>query len=180
MAGEHSFSSFLRVPSPINIFSSMAESLGYKLELSPSGRTCKQIIEAIGGIGGIGIVARSPELLNFLDRLAHEDLEIELDGEEGDELKRRKLSKGFAQLPQITEVLGRVNAGGLSNSSRHLNALVRSHVLKLGMALRCTECLHTSWFSLESVVPRMSCPRCLKKFSFPSASPPRRDDGPIG
>jgi hypothetical protein len=94
----------------------MAESLGYKLELSPAGRTCKQIIDAVGGIRATGIVARSPELLKFLDRLAHEDLEIELDGEDGDEPKRKKLYKGFAQLPQITEVLRRVNADGVSNS----------------------------------------------------------------
>jgi hypothetical protein len=76
VAGEHTFTSFLRVPSPINIFSSMAESLGYKLSLSPAGRTCQQIIAAVGGIKFIGIVARSPDLLKFLDRLAHDDLEV--------------------------------------------------------------------------------------------------------
>ncbi len=131
LAGELSFTSFLRVPSPINIFSSMAESLGYKLELSPAGRTCEQIIHALGSIRAMGLVARGPELLKFLDRLAHEDLEVELEGEEGDGAKR--------------------------------------------MALRCGECQHTSWFSLESLKPRMSCPHCLKKFSFPSGSPPQRN-----
>jgi len=175
LAGEHSFTSYLRVPSPINIFSSVAESLGYKLELSPAGRTCEQIIHALGGIRAMGMVARSPELLKFLDRLAHEDLEVDLEGEEGDETKKKKLRKDFATLPKVMEVLERVNAGGISNGSRHLKALIRSHVLKLGMALRCTECLHTSWFSLESLKPRMSCPHCLKKFNFPSGSPPHRD-----
>src|SRR5271165_2259163 len=175
LAGEHSFTSYLRVPSPINIFSSVAESLGYKLELSPAGRTCEQIIHALGGIRAMGMVARSPELLKFLDRLAHEDLEVDLEGEEGDETKKKKLRKDFATLPKVMEVLERVNAGGISNGSRHLKALIRSHVLKLGMALRCTECLHTSWFSLESLKPRMSCPHCLKIFSFPSGSPPHRD-----
>jgi hypothetical protein len=62
-----------------------------------------------------------------------------------------------------------------SKGSRHLEALIRSHVLKLGMALRCTECQHTSWFSLEDLRPRMSCPHCLKKFTFPSGSPPQRN-----
>jgi hypothetical protein len=176
LAGEHSFSSFLRVPSPINIFASMAESLGYKLSLSPAGRTCNQIIAAVGGIRAIGIVARSPELLRFLDRLAHEDLEVELEGEEGESGKRKKLHKSFALLPQVTELLERINTRGLSTSTNHLNALVRSNVLKLGMALRCTECLHTSWFSLESLAPRMPCPHCLAEFAFPSGSPPRRDD----
>jgi hypothetical protein len=56
------------VPSPINIFSSLAESVGYKLSLSPAGRTCEQIISAVGGLKMIGIVTRSPELLRFIDR----------------------------------------------------------------------------------------------------------------
>jgi len=175
LAGEDSFYSYLRVPSPINIFSSMAESLGYKLELSPAGRTCEQIIHALGSTMAIGLVAQGPELLKFLDRLAHEDLEVDLEGEGGDGAKRKKLHKGFAPLPKVMEVLERVNAKGFSKGGRHLNALIRSHVLKLGMALRCTECLHTSWFSLESLKPRMSCPHCLRKFDFPCGSPPHRD-----
>jgi hypothetical protein len=175
LAGEHSFTSFLRVPSPINIFSSMAESLGYKLQLSAAGRTCEQIIHALGSIRAMGLVARGPELLKFLDRLAHEDLEVELEGEEGDGAKKKKLHKSFAPLPQIVEILERANANRFSKGSRHLDALIRSHVLKLGMALRCGECQHTSWFSLEGLKPRMSCPHCLKKFSFPSGSPPQRN-----
>jgi hypothetical protein len=175
LTGEHSFTSFLRVPSPINIFSSMAESLGYKLELSPAGRTCEQMIHAPGSIRAMGLVARGPELLKFLDRLAREDLEVELEGEEGDGAKKKKLHKSFAPLPQIVEILERANANRFSKGSRHLDALIRSHVLKLGMALRCGECQHTSWFSLESLKPRMSCPHCLKKFSFPSGSPPQRN-----
>lgn len=174
VAGEHSFTTFLRVPSPINIFSSMAESLGYKLSLSPAGRTCQQIIAAVGGIKFIGIVARSPDLLKFLDRLAHDDLEVELDDEEG--TTRKRVHKDFALLPQVVEILERVNAGGPATSSGHLNALIRDNVLKLGMALRCSKCLHTSWFSLESLAPKMSCPHCLAKFGFPSGTPPRRND----
>jgi hypothetical protein len=174
LAGEHSFTSFLRVPSPINIFSSMAESLGYKLDLSPAGRTCEQIIHALGGIRAMGLVTRGPELLKFLDRLAHEDLEVEVD-DEGDGIRKKNLHKGFALLPGITETLERVNANRYSKGGRHLDALIRSHVLKLGMALRCTECQHTSWFSLGDLRPRLSCPHCLKKFSFPSGSPPQRN-----
>jgi len=175
LAGEHGFTSYMRVPTPINIFSSMAESLGYKLELSPAGRTLEQIIHTIGSIRAMGLVARAPELLKFLDRLAHEDLEVELGEEEKDEVKRKRLRKGFAPLPQVMEILERINANAISGGSQHLNALVRSQVLKLGMALRCTECLHTSWFSLESLKPSMSCPHCLKQFTFPSGSPPQRD-----
>jgi len=136
LAGEHSFTNHLRVPTPINIFSSMAESLGYKLDLSAAGRTLEQIVHAVGSIEAMGLVTRAPELLKFLDSLAHEDLEVELDGNEESGTKKKKLRKGFAPLPKVMEILERVNAKGISKGSRHLNALVRSHVLKLGMALR--------------------------------------------
>src|SRR5207248_1795490 len=52
---------------------------------------------------------------------------------------------------------------------------IRSHVLKLGMALRCSECRHTGWFSLEDLKPRMACPHCLRRFTFPAGSPPNRN-----
>jgi hypothetical protein len=170
-AGDLSFFSYLRVPSPINIFSSLAESVGYKLSLSPAGRTCEQIITAVGGLKMIGIATRSPELLRFIDRLAHEDLEVEL--ENGDGTRRKKVYKSYAPLSHVLEVVRKSNPEHQSVSGPHLNALIRCNVLKLGMALRCTECLNSSWFSLESLSPTMPCPRCLARFDFPAGSPPR-------
>jgi len=169
LAGEYSFSNYLRVPSPINIFTSLAASLEYKLSLSPAGRTCEQIIAAVGGLDMLGIVARSPELLRFIDRLAHEDLEVEIDSDQG--AARKKMHKSYAPLSQVLEVIHKSNMEHPSVSTAHLNALIRCKVLKLGMALRCSECQHTSWFSLEDLAPRLSCPRCLAEFEFPSGSP---------
>jgi hypothetical protein len=128
----------------------------------------------------MGLVTRAPELLKFLDSLAHEDLEVELDGDEEGGTKKKKLRKGFAPLPKVMEILERVNAKGISKGSRHLDALVRSHVLKLGMAVRCTECLHTSWFSLESLKPRMSCPHCLKSSASPRGRRRTETNEPTG
>jgi hypothetical protein len=173
LAGEHSFPSYLRVPSPINIFSSLTDSLGYKLSLSPAGSTCEQIIAAVGGLNLIGIVARSPELLRFIDRLAHEDLEVEIDSDEG--VARKKMHKSYAPLPQVLEVIHKSNMEHPSGGTAHLNALIRCKILKLGLALRCSECQHTSWFSLEDLAPRLSCSRCLAEFEFPSGSPPHKN-----
>lgn len=172
-AGAFSSFSFLRVPSPINIFSSLAESVGYKLSLSPAGRTCEQIISAVGGLRMIGIASRSAELVRFIDRLAHEDLEVEVENEDGSPGKRKKLYKPYAPLDHTLEVVRKSNPDHQSVSGPHLNALIRCNVLKLGMALRCTECLNTSWFSLENLSFKLPCPRCLAEFSFPEGSPPR-------
>ena len=48
----------------------------------------------------------------------------------------------------------------------HISALLRYNVLKVGMSLSCTECLHTSWFSLEDIKPTVKCPRCMAEFQF--------------
>src|SRR5260370_32127807 len=49
---------------------------------------------------------------------------------------------------------------------------------RLGSVLpspHCGRCQHSSWFSLEDLAPRLSCPRCLAEFEFPSGSPPHKD-----
>ena len=97
LAGEHSFTNYIRVPNPFNIFSSMAESLGYKLELSVAGRTLEQMVHAVGSIRAMSLVARAPELLKFLDRLAHEDLEVELDVDDRDGGKREN-ERSYAKI----------------------------------------------------------------------------------
>jgi hypothetical protein len=173
-AGEFARFSFLRVPSPINIFASVAQTVGRTLSLSPPGRTCEQIISAVGGLDMLGIVARSPELLKFIDSLAHEDVEIEIATEHEDHPKKR-LYKAYAPLNKVLEVVRRSNPSHESVSGQHLNALIRQNVLKVGMALECSECKHSSWFSLEGLASKLPCPRCLSEFAFPAGSPPGKE-----
>ena len=173
-AGAYVRSVHLRMPSPLNIFGALAEASGFALVLSPAGRVCEQIIAAVGSLGAIGLVARSPHLLGMLDRLAHEELEVELEESGEEPEKRKKVPKAFIPLRQILPILGKSNPGNESVTGPHLGALIRSNVLKLGMALKCSECLHTSWFSLEDLAPTMRCPRCLTDFSFPAGLPPER------
>lgn len=174
-AGDYPGESLLRVPSALNIFGAFAESAGYSLTMSPAGRTCEQIIAAVGGLSLLGIVARSSELLSLLDRMAHEDVEVELEIEEGAVRRKKRVVKEYAMLASVQEAVSRSNPGHEHFNSHHLNALLRQNVLKLGMALCCTECGHTSWFSLESLSSKLNCPRCSTEFSFPSGSPPGKD-----
>jgi len=85
------------------------------------------------------------------------------------------MHKSYAPLSQVLEVINKSNIEHPSVSRPHLNALIRCKVLKLGLALRCSECQLTSWFALEDLDPKLSCPRCLAEFEFPSGSPPHRD-----
>jgi hypothetical protein len=172
-AGDFPRGAYTRLPIAINIFKALAEASGFELSLSPAGRVCEQIISAMGGLGPIGIVARSPELLRFLNSLAHEDLEVEVDGEGG---RTKKVRKDFAGYNDTIATIRRSNPGNETVAANHLGALIRCKVLKVGMKLKCTECLQTSWFSLESLAAQIDCPRCLSSFSFPAWSPADKKD----
>jgi hypothetical protein len=160
------------MPSSFNVFAAYFKHYGYELTLSPSGRTCQQIIAALGDVKFLGVVARSREILRFLDQMAHEDVEIEVDIEDGTGTKR-KLKKPYAPYGRLREAVQRSNANHDSVVNGHIGALLRYNVLKVGMSLCCTECLHTSWFSLEDVRPTVKCPRCMAEFQFPADQPPR-------
>ena len=167
VGGEH-----LRMPSPINIFSALAEASGFQLALSPAGRVCEQIIASFGSLMATRSVLESPDLLKMLDRMAHEDLEVEIE-QPGDEPEKRKKSrKAYAPLGEVQRVLRLSNKSDSGRLDRHLAALTRCNVLRLGMALQCDSCLHSSWFSLEDLKQTLHCPRCLTSFSFPAGVPP--------
>jgi hypothetical protein len=175
-AGDYPQWNFLRVPTALNIFGAVAESAGYTLSMSPAGKTCEQIIAGVGGIEMLGIVARSPELLGLLDKIAHEDVEVELEMEEGTVRRKKRVVKEYATLAMVQEAISRSNQGrDHFNVPRHLNALIRQNVLRIGMSLSCAQCGHTSWFSLETLASKLLCPRCSTEFSFPSGTPPGKE-----
>jgi len=160
----------LRAPTGLNIFSTFAKGKGLSLSVSPAGDICTQIIKALGGIESIRIVARSPELLHFLNSLAHENIEVESDD------RLRKIRKAYAPYSKTLEIVRRATPGPEIAKENFFQALINTRVLSVGLALRCQECNHTSWHALDSIAPKMVCPRCFSELGFPGASPPRKED----
>lgn len=170
-AGRFSSFRFLRAPSPMNVFTAFTKSKGLNLAMSPAGNTCEQVIKALGGLRSISIVARSPELLRFLDRLAHENFEIE-----SDTTPAKKVRKAYASYANTLEIVKRTTPGAEIAVTNFFNALINTGVLTVGLTLHCNECNHSSWHTLNSLAPTVTCPRCLGSIAFPSALPPRRED----
>lgn len=170
--GTYSSTEHLRMPSPINIFGALAEASGFQLSLSPAGRVCEQIIASFGSLMAARTILGSKDLLRMLDRMAHEHLEVEIEQPPDDPEKRKKVKKAYAPLADVQRVLRMSNQADASRLDRHLAALTRCNVLRLGMTLKCDSCLNTSWFSLEDLRQTLNCPRCLTAFSFPGGVPP--------
>jgi hypothetical protein len=178
-AGDYVRGIHTRLPSAINIFKALAEASGFELSLSPAGRTCEQMIAALGHLELINLVARSKDLLDFLNSLAHEDLEVDFESDsqtsEG-ERRRKKPRKDFAPYNETYAVMRRSNPGHEAVAESHLGALVRLKVLKLGLKLKCPDCLENRWFSLEEIAPTLACTHCFASFPFPAQAPPDRKD----
>lgn len=170
-AGEFSTYRALRAPSPTNVFSAFAEAHKLKVELSPAGQTCQQVISAVGGLQWVRLIA-SEKVVRLLDRLAHGNLELEI-ADEAKPGKKRRMRMESASYSYVQEVLMRANDGNAQIAENHLNALLRSNVLKLGMKLTCTECDQRTWYSIEDLASTLKCQRCLRQFDFPAGKPPR-------
>ena len=166
-AGESSISRFLRAPSPINVFTAFAEGHNFKLELSPAGQTCEQVIAALGGLQWVRLVANDG-ILKLLNQLAHGDYEIEVTDANS---KVRRVRTISAPYQHIQKTLMQATEGNAKRAAHRLKGLLRCNVLKLGMRLGCTECSHKSWFGLEDLAAMLKCPRCLRLFSLPVESP---------
>jgi hypothetical protein len=162
---------FLRLPSALNVFSAFVKNKGFTLSLSPAGDICEQVIKALGGIRSIGIVARSPELLQFLNSLAHENVEVD-----SDKVLSKKVRKAYSPYAKTLELVRRSTPGPEGAKDNIFSALIRTKALTVGLVLRCGECKHASWHALSSLGPAMGCPRCFSNLEFPAASPPRKED----
>jgi hypothetical protein len=167
-------------PSPIAVFTAWFSRYGFTAELSSSGRIAKQIIEAIGGLRGAQMLANE-DLLKLLNKMAHGDVEIEIDG---DDPKRKRSVRAYA-VPrlQMLETLNRSH-GSRGFGANLLASLVHFKVLVVGLRLQCPECRQTTWYRLADLDANLKCDRCLQTFDFPAADPPRdvwayRANGPF-
>jgi|SRR5579862_2795722 len=172
VGGTYSGIEHLRMPNAFNIFSALAEASGFQLSLSPAGRVCEQIVASFGNLMSARTVLECKELLRMLDRMAHEDLEVEIEVPGDEPEKRKKAKKSYAPLGEVERVLRTTNHNDAARLDRHLANLTRSNVLRVGMVLQCDSCQNSSWFSLEELKEKLHCPRCLTEFLFPPGIPP--------
>jgi hypothetical protein len=62
---------------------------------------CEQIIASFGSLMAARTILESKDLLRMLDRMAHEDLEVEIEEPADDPEKRKKVKKAFAPLGEV-------------------------------------------------------------------------------
>jgi hypothetical protein len=131
--------------------------------LSEPGRIAKQMLENLGGLWGVHLLA-DVETLEILNKMAggvrkrsneydtiEETFELRTASikDWSDLMARRKQRR---RLPEV-----------------ELQDFTNKNVIRVGLETDCPHCQAKNWSSLTAVDYRVSCDRCLKSYEFPQA-----------
>jgi hypothetical protein len=135
--------------------------LGIKAELSEPGHIAKQMLEHLGGLRGVSLLA-DLDTLKLLNKMAgglrrkrNEDETIE----ENFELRTATL--------EWTDLISKRREKRAHSAD--LERLTTSNVMRLGVETECPHCNAKNWSTLTALDYRVVCERCLKSYDFPQA-----------
>jgi hypothetical protein len=137
---------------------------GIKAELSEPGHIARQMLEHLGGLWGVHLLA-DIETLKLLNKMAGG-------------LRRKSNEKGTveetfelrtAPLKDWTDLIAaRRNRRPLQRHS--LEDFTKRSVIRLGLETDCPHCNAKNWSTLTDVDYRIACERCLRSYDFPQAA----------
>ena len=145
------------------IIGSLAQ-VGIRAELSEPGSIAKQMLEHLGGLRGVYLLA-DIETLQLLNKMAgglrrrrNDDDTIE----ETFELRTCKLKDWIDLVSQRQQ--------RRSLPPKSLAIFTKHNVIRLGLETECPHCRAKNWSSLTAVDYRLTCERCLNPYDFPQAA----------
>src|SRR4029077_6608354 len=127
---------------------------GLTAELSSNGRIANQLIQALGGLRNARILANG-DLLKLLHKMAHGDVEIEIEPESPNKPKRQVRAYAIPRA-QALEVLSK-SRGSAEIAKNLLASLLYFKAFVLGMRLQCPECRQTTWYRLPDMNHTLIC-----------------------
>jgi hypothetical protein len=142
------------------------ESNNIKAEISGAGKTLLQMLHSFKGIISVSAIA-NPEMVQLLNKMAHkqihhedkeDDIPKEYNGRTTDfNLLKKTINDGE---PERRKQLG-----------YQIASLNECNVIRLGLEVKCIECGHKTWYSLDSIRYKLICENCLEEYSFPVGDP---------
>lgn len=144
----------ISIPSPADLFFSYLAELGVKAQKSKPGRITYKMLENIGGVSRLEVLAE-PKLLELINKTV--------------------IGNGYIVGSELRNILKKIK--GRNDSILSISAegtiyrLLEANALELGLEIECPTCTRTSWFAANSLDKKLTCPKCLDSFSFPSFEP---------
>ena len=77
-----------------------------------------------------------------------------------------------ASRSQWWQLLLKVNGNSKTMARRHLDALVKRSIVRIGLRVECADCQQPNWYALGEIKETLRCERCLQSFDFPVTDPP--------
>jgi hypothetical protein len=145
------------------IIGSLAK-LGIKAELSEPGHIARQMLEHLGGLWGVHLLA-DLDTLKLLNKMAGGLRRKRND----DETVEENFDLRTAPLKDWTDLLGQRQARW-SLPVKSLEEFTKRNVIRLGVETQCPHCNAKNWSTLTAVDYRVTCERCLKPYDFPQAA----------
>ena len=140
------------------------EHLGVSAVLSDAGQIAKHVLQHLGGLNGLGLLAY-PDTLKLLNAMA---------------VGLRIRNQGEAEVEEVYDPRTRSEQHWKAHLAERRNrrtlwapeiaGFTDRNVIRLGLTTRCPRCTVANWHSLSIVDYVLSCDRCLEKYSFPQGA----------
>lgn len=137
--------------------------IGITASLSEPGHIAKQMLEHLGGLNRVGMLA-DINTLKLLNKMAGGLRRRRLKDdavEESFELRTASVKAWRDLIVKRKRELFR---------SPDLKQFTDANVIRLGLEIDCPTCKTTNWNSLTAVDYRLNCERCLNSYEFPQAA----------
>jgi hypothetical protein len=134
-----------------------------KAVLSDPGHVAKQMLDHLGGLGGVRYIA-DLATITLLNKMAAPVRRRTNGREETEELFPLR-SEG---IKAWTDIISR-RRQKLWSSNIALADLTNRKILRLGLETSCPHCHTDNWHSLSATDYELTCERCLKPYEFPQA-----------
>lgn len=144
----------ISIPASEDLFFSYLAENGIVAQKSKPGRITYKMLENIGGVSRLEVLTE-PKLLELINRTV--------------------TGTGYILGSDLRNTLKKIK--GKNNSPLSISAegtiyrLIKAKALELGLEIECPTCTRTSWHAATSLKERLTCPKCLDTFDFPSFEP---------
>lgn len=125
---------------------------GWDVSTSPAGLAARELLKHLGGV-------------HLASRIADEDVVLLLS----------ELSKGkpitYKSLKSKAWQIARKR--GLKSPNGIISTLMTSHLVQLGVQVKCTTCGRHPWYEMSEARPTVQCTECLRQLELPVSVPER-------
>jgi hypothetical protein len=154
---------YVQLFTPDQAFVGWLERHGVKARLSEPGRITKQMLENLGGLRGVHLLA-DIETLELLNKMA------------GGVRKRSNRDNTIEETFELRTASLRDWIGLIERRNQRrrlpevkLEDFTSKNVIRLGLETDCPHCQAKNWSNLTALDYRIICDRCLKPYDFPQA-----------